>query len=91
MARRDVKVKLNRGEFGRDVMASASMRAHLARLGSQVAARTGGTVTTTVSPARGGGSRARAIVTTNVPMRREVETGEVLAAVRAVFPRGHRP
>ena len=88
---RGVRVKINRAVWGREVMASARMKAFLAARGAAVAARLpGSVVSVSDAPAAGGGRRARARVRTSVTMRQEADTGRAQAALRAVIPTARR-
>lgn len=80
-----VKVKINRKEWSRQVMASAGMQALMSSLGNAVAAQLpGARVSVTTSKESGGAGRARATVLTDIPMRTEAENGQAQAALARV-------
>lgn len=90
---RGIKVKINQAAWGNQVMAGEEMQSYLKSLGGQVAAKLpGGTVEVSTSrTVRGGGRRARAIVTTTIPMEQEARTGEALAALQSTISSAHEP
>lgn len=88
-----IKVTINQPAWGSQVMSGQQMRSYLAGLGSQVASKIpGSTVKVSASrTVRGGGSRARAVITTPITLSEEAETGKALAALMSVVPTGHAP
>ncbi|MGG7510907.1 hypothetical protein [Plantibacter sp. YIM 135249] len=91
MAKNGVKVKINKFQWGLQVMAGPEMRSFLGGLGSQVASKLpGGDVTVTSSKTKmSGGRRARAIVTSDIPLSVEAEKGIALAALKSVVASAH--
>lgn len=87
-----IKVKINQFQWGLQVMSSDQMRSYLGALGDQVAGKLPGSTVrvTSAKTKRGGGRRARAIITTNIPMRVEAETGQALAALSSVVSTAKR-
>lgn len=90
---KNIKVKINTTAWGDQVMAGPEMRAYLQQLGGQVASKLPGSSVEISSSRtlRGGGRRARAIVTTTIPLSDEAENGNALAALQSVVPSGHAP
>lgn len=88
-----IKVKINQAAWGQQVMASPEMQSYLKSLGSQVASKLpGGSVDVTVSRTiRGGGKRARATITTDIPMQDEADNGTALQALQSVIGSAHAP
>ncbi|UAJ78315.1 hypothetical protein IT072_02385 [Leifsonia sp. ZF2019] len=88
-----IKVKINQAAWGNQVMAGPEMQQYLANLGSQVAGKLpGGSVEVTTSrTVKGGGRRARAVVTTTIPLEDEAANGTALAALQSVVPSAHAP
>lgn len=88
-----IKVKINQAAWGRDVMAGEQMQSYLGELGGKVAAKLpGATVRVTSSrTVRGGGRRARAIISTTIPMADEAKNGTALAALQSVVSGARAP
>lgn len=88
-----IKVKINTAAWGDQVMAGPEMRAYLQQLGGQVAGKLPGSSVEVTSSrtVRGGGRRARAIVTTTIPLEDEAANGTALAALQSVVPSAHAP
>lgn len=90
---KNLKVKINQAAWGAQVMAGPSMQAFLKGLGGQVAGKLpdGSVSVTTSRTVRGGGRRARAIVSTSIPMSDEAQTGQALSALKSVVGSARAP